>query len=168
MKALVFDSGPIINLALNNMLWILKPLKEKFKGDFYITESVKRECIDRPLTSKKFKYEALETFKEKWDKKYPSISKSWEKNWVELSTFFKYPQEIRTLIYTTNPIESLNRGLKKISKTRSVFPNEDAIFKLLYLAVNDISKRWTQRIRNWGAIHSQLCIFFEERLSNYI
>jgi hypothetical protein len=63
MKSIVFDSGPIINLALNNLLWILKPLKEKFKGEFYITNSVKRECIDRPLTSKKFKYEALETLK---------------------------------------------------------------------------------------------------------
>lgn len=111
---------------------------------------------------------SLEDFKEKWDRKYPNISKSWEKNWAELATFFKYPQEIRTLIYTTNPIESLNRGLKKISKTRSVFPNEDAIFKLLYLAVHDISKRWTQKARNWGPIYAQLSIFFEERLSRHI
>lgn len=111
---------------------------------------------------------SLEYFKEKWDRKYPNIAKSWEKNWAELATFFKYPQEIRTLIYTTNPIESLNRGLKKISKTRSVFPNEDAIFKLLYLAVHDISKRWTQKAKNWGAIYAQLSIFFEERLSRHI
>jgi len=112
--------------------------------------------------------QSLESFKENWDFKYPNISKSWEKNWAELAIFFKYPQEVRTLIYTTNPIESLNRGLKKISKTRSVFPNEDAIFKLLYLAVHDISKRWTQKVRNWGVIYAQLSIFFEERLSRYI
>lgn len=111
---------------------------------------------------------ALESFKATWDRKYPNISKSWENNWAELATFFKYPQEVRTLIYTTNPIESLNRGLKKISKTRSVFPNEDAIFKLLYLAIQDISKRWTQTLRNWGAIYAQLSIFFEERLKPYI
>lgn len=119
-------------------------------------------------SSEKAALEALELFGNKWNRKYPNILKSWEKNWAELSTFFKYPQEIRTLIYTTNPIESLNRGLKKISKTRSIFPNEDAILKLLYLAINDINKRWTQKAKNWGAIYAQLTIFFEERLSQYI
>lgn len=119
-------------------------------------------------SSEKAALEALELFGNKWNRKYPNILKSWEKNWAELSTFFKYPQEIRTLIYTTNPIESLNRGLKKISKTRSIFPNEDAILKLLYLAINDINKRWTQKAKNWGAIYAQLSIFFEERLSKYI
>lgn len=111
---------------------------------------------------------SLDMFKNKWDKKFPNISKSWEKNWGELAAFFKYSQEIRTLIYTTNPIESLNRGLRKISKTRSVFPNEEAIFKLLYLAINDISKKWSQILRNWGPIYAQLSIFFEERLSKHI
>ena len=109
----------------------------------------------------------LDDFKEKWDKKYPNIAMSWEKNWGELATFFKYPQEIRTIIYTTNPIESVNRGIKKVSKNRSVFPNEQAIFKLLYLAIENISKKWIQNIRNWGMIYAQLSIFFEERLSRY-
>jgi len=111
--------------------------------------------------------EALESFKKKWNNKYPHIYKSWKKNWAELATFYKYPMEIRKLIYTTNPIESFNRGLKKVSKTRSIFPNEDAILKLLYLAVQDISKRWTVRIKNWGPIYAQLSIFFEERLNKY-
>lgn len=110
----------------------------------------------------------LEDFDQKWGKKFPNISTSWRKNWGELATFFKYPKEIRTLIYTTNPIESLNRGLKKVSKNRAVFPTEDAILKLLYLAINDIQKRWTQTIRNWGVIYAQLSIFFEERISNYV
>jgi len=92
---------------------------------------------------------ALEAFEKSWNKKYPHIAASWRRNWGELATFFKYPAEVRTLIYTTNPIESLNRGLKKVTKTRSVFPNEDALFKLLYLAVGDISKKWTMRIRDW-------------------
>lgn len=118
-------------------------------------------------SSEKAAMEALESFGKKWNRKYPNISKSWEKNWAELSTFYKYPREIRTLIYTTNPIESFNRGLKKISKTRSIFPNEDAVFKLLYLATNDISKRWTQKIKNWGPIYAQLCTFFEVRLCRY-
>lgn len=110
----------------------------------------------------------LEDFDQKWGKKFPNISTSWRKNWGELATFFKYPKEIRTLIYTTNPIESLNRGLKKVSKNRAVFPTEDAILKLLYLAINDIQKRWTQTIRNWGVIYAQLSIFFEERISYYV
>jgi transposase-like protein len=110
----------------------------------------------------------LEEFEQKWGKKFPNISTSWRKNWGELATFFKYPKEIRTLIYTTNPIESFNRGLKKVSKNRAVFPSEDAIFKLLFLAINDIQKRWTQTIRNWGVIYAQLSIFFEERISNHV
>lgn len=112
--------------------------------------------------------EALSDFEEKWDKKYPHISKSWHTNWSELSTFFVYPQEIRTLIYTTNPIESFNRGIRKVTKNRGAFPTEQAALKLLYLAVQDISKKWTQTIRNWGVIFSQLCIFFEDRLSKYL
>lgn len=112
--------------------------------------------------------EALAAFKEKWDSKYPHISRSWETNWPELSAFFKYTPEIRKLIYTTNPIESFNRALRKVTKTRSTFPTEDALMKLMYLAVLDIERRWTQVIRNWGQIYSQLCIFFEERLRPYM
>lgn len=112
--------------------------------------------------------EALESFKRKWDAKYPHISRSWEANWAELSVFFKYTPEIRKLIYTTNPIESFNRALRKVTKTRSLFPTEDALMKLMYLAVRDIERRWTQTIRSWGTIYSQLSIFFEERLAPYI
>lgn len=112
--------------------------------------------------------EALESFKRKWDAKYPHISRSWETNWAELSVFFKYTPEIRKLIYTTNPIESFNRALRKVTKTRSLFPTEDALMKLMYLAVRDIERRWTQTIRSWGTIYSQLSIFFEERLAPYI
>ena len=112
--------------------------------------------------------EALESFKRKWDAKYPHISRSWETNWAELSVFFKYTPEIRKLIYTTNPIESFNRALRKVTKTRSLFPTEDALMKLMYLAVRDIERRWTQTIRSWGTIYSQISIFFEERLAPYI
>ena len=112
--------------------------------------------------------DALSAFEEKWNKKYPHISKSWHTNWDELSTFFVYPQEIRTLIYTTNPIESFNRGIRKVTKNRGSFPTEQAALKLLYLAVQDMSKKWTTALKNWGLIFSQLCIFFEERLSKYL
>ena len=111
---------------------------------------------------------ALEQFGKTWDDKYPHISKSWKTNWAELSTFFKYSSEIRKLIYTTNPIESFHRSLRKVTKIRSIFPNEDACLKLVYLAIQDIEKRWTQIIRDWGKIYSQLLIHFEERVSKYL
>ncbi len=111
---------------------------------------------------------SLDNFEKKWAKKYPHIAASWRRNWEGLVTFFKYPTEIRTLIYTTNPIESLNRGLKKVSKNRAIFPNEEALFILLYLTVNDISKKWTMRIRDWATIYSQLNIYFEEQLNKFV
>jgi transposase-like protein len=106
----------------------------------------------------------LERFAFKWDSKYPYISKSWINNWSELSNYFQYSPEIRQLIYTTNSIESLNRGIRKVTKARSVFPTEDAVIKLFYLALQDIEKRWTQVIRDWGRIYSQLQIHFGDRL----
>ena len=94
--------------------------------------------------------------------------RQWRRNWTELATFFKYPAEIRKLIYTTNPIESFNRGLRKVSKNKGVFPNEDAVVKLFYLAIKQMEKKWTLARRDWGTIYSQLLIYFEERLNKYI
>lgn len=85
--------------------------------------------------------DALDSFAETWDKKYPKISKSWRENWADLSTYFKYPQEVRRLIYTTNPIEAFNRQLRKVTKSKSVFPTDDCLFKMLYLAMMDITKK---------------------------
>lgn len=107
---------------------------------------------------------ALEEFSKKWDGKYPQISKSWRSNWANLSTYFKYPQEIRRLIYTTNAIEGFNRQLRKVTKSKSVFPTDDSLLKMLYLAMIDITKKWTGRQREWGKIHAQLAIFFAERM----
>jgi len=112
--------------------------------------------------------QALEDFKHQWDGKYPHVSKSWERNWSELATFFKYSKEIRKLIYTTNPIESFNRSLRKVSKNRPVFPHENAVIKVYYLATMRIEKKWTQKIRDWGQIYSQLLIQFNERLLPYL
>ena len=105
----------------------------------------------------------LETFDEKWGKKYPKIAISWRDNWANLSTYFKYPQEVRTLIYTTNTIEGFNRQLRKVTKNKGVFPTDDSLIKMLYLAMMDITKKWTGKRREWGQIHSQLEIFFEDR-----
>ena len=108
--------------------------------------------------------DALETFAGIWNKKYPKISKSWRENWPNLSTYFKYPQEVRRLIYTTNPIEAFNRQLRKVTKSKSVFPTDDSLFKMLYLAMMDITKKWTGRRQDWGVIHSQLSIYFADRM----
>ena len=108
----------------------------------------------------------LESFGEKWNGKYPKIAQSWNANWPRLSTYFKYPQEVRTLIYTTNAIEGFNRQLRKVTKSKSVFPTDDSLLKMLYLAMMDITKKWTGKRRDWGIIHSQLEVFFAERLSD--
>ena len=104
----------------------------------------------------------LDAFDEKWGGKYPKIALSWRANWPNLSTYFKYPQEVRTLIYTTNAIENFNRQLRKV--TKPVFPTDDSLLKMLYLAMIDITKKWTGRRKDWGQIHSQLEIFFADRL----
>ena len=106
----------------------------------------------------------LEQFEEKWQDKYPKIGHSWRSNWPTLSTYFKYPQEVRTLIYTTNAIENFNRQLRKVTKSKSVFPTDDSLLKMLYLAMMDITKKWTGRRRDWGIIHSQLEIYFGDRI----
>ncbi len=107
----------------------------------------------------------LDLLDEKWGGKYPKIAKSWRDNWVNLSTYFKYPEAVRRLIYTTNTIEGFNRQLRKVTKSKTVFPTDDSLLKMLYLATMDITKKWTGHRQNWGQIHSQLEIFFEERLS---
>lgn len=107
----------------------------------------------------------LENFDEKWGNKYPKIAISWRDNWANLSTYFKYPQEVRTLIYTTNAIEGFNRQPRKVTKNKGVFPTDDSLLKMLYLAMMDITKKWTGKRREWGQIHSQLEIFFADRLS---
>ncbi len=108
--------------------------------------------------------EGLDRLEEKWGLKYPSSVASWRNNWPQLSAYFKYPHELRRMIYTTNQIENYNRQLRKVTKTRTIFPSDDALFKLLYLATMDITEKWTGRDRDWGKILSQLCIYFEERI----
>ena len=107
---------------------------------------------------------ALDAFAEIWDSKYPRISKSWYDNWPNLSTYFKFPLELRKLIYTTNTIEGFNRQLKKVTKAKSVFPTDDSLFKMLYLAMKDITKKWTGRRQDWSRIYAQLSIYYGDRI----
>ena len=96
----------------------------------------------------------LDSFGEKWSGKYPKIAKSWKDNWANLSTYFKYPEAVRRLIYTTNAIEGFNRQLRKVTKSKTVFPSDDSLLKMLYLAMMDITKKWTGHRQDWGQIHS--------------
>ena len=100
----------------------------------------------------------LAIFKDKWGKQYPTAVRSWEENWDILSTYYDYPVEIRKIIYTTNAIEGLNRQFRKVTKTKTVFPNDDSLRKMLYLAIQNLSSKWTQRCRNWDMIQNQLAI----------
>lgn len=106
----------------------------------------------------------LEEFAEKWDSQYPTISPAWRRNWERIVPFLAYPQEIRKVIYTTNAIESVNRGLRKIIKNRGSFPNDEAALKLLYLALGNISQKWTKPIKEWKAAMNRFAIVFEGRL----
>jgi transposase-like protein len=108
--------------------------------------------------------EALERFSQRWDAKYPAISPSWRADWPRLTVFFDYGPEIRKVIYTTNAIESLNYSLRKLLKTRGAFPNDDAIIKILYLAINRVAKKWTMPIRDWKAAINQFVILFGDRV----
>jgi len=102
---------------------------------------------------------------EKWGAKYPMVLKSWQTNWENLSSYFKYSPEVRRLIYTTNSIEGLHRQIRKFTKTKGAFTSENALFKLVFSAINYASRKWSQPIHNWGVTISQLDIFFPDRLS---
>ena len=104
----------------------------------------------------------LMIFKDKWEKQYPTAIRSWEDNWDILSTYFDYPVEIRKIIYTTNAIEGLNRQFRKVTKTKTAFPSDDSLRKMLYLAIQNLSNKWTQRCRNWDLIRNQLEIMYTE------
>jgi len=108
--------------------------------------------------------EALEDFGEKWNKKYPLIHRSWESNWENLTHYLGYTQEIRKVIYTTNAIESLNMSLRRVIKVKGSFPNDQAALKLLFMALQNITKRWTMPVRDWGQALNQLAIKFGSRV----
>ena len=110
----------------------------------------------------------LDSFEEVWGKKYPLSIRSWRTNWAELATYFKYPGELRRIIYTTNSAESYHRQLRKVTKSKSIFPNDKALLKMLYLATMDATDKWTMRLRDWPLILSQLTIYFKERVSDYV
>jgi len=115
---------------------------------------------------------AREEFREKWDRKYPSILRSWDANWTDLTTFFEFPEEIRHLIYTTNAVEAYHRmesatcgELRKFTKAKAIFPTDDSIRKVVFLSVKEIAKKWTLPARDWAYAYSQIMIFFADRFA---
>ena len=101
---------------------------------------------------------------EKWGKKYPLVMKSWQNNWEQLSQYFKYPYELRRIVYTTNIIEGLHRQMRKFTKNKGSFTSENALLKLIYCACQKAMEKWNQPIHNWSLIISQLDVYFDGRL----
>jgi putative transposase len=106
----------------------------------------------------------LDLFCKKWDKQYPTVGKSWLANWANIAPFLTYPANIRKVIYTTNAIESINRSIRKVIKNRTIFPNDTAVFKLAYMALKNLAKKWTMSLHNWSMALNQFAILFEDRL----
>ena len=119
-------------------------------------------------TSKDIAEDELLKLDEKWGKKYPIVINSWNNKWENLSHYFKYPHSIRKIIYTTNIIESIHRQFRKLTKTKGAFPSKDSLLKLLYMGIQNAKQKWTQPVPNWSQTISQLAIFFEGRLDEYL
>lgn len=144
----------VVHQIRNSSRYVVWTDKKQFTADM-------KEIYNAP--NKEAALEAFKQFKEKWNKKYPHAIQSWERNWEELTAFFNYPLEIRKMIYTTNTIESMNSTIRKYTRTRTIFPDDNAALKAIYLAINIIEKKWTNQIRNWGIILNQFLITFESR-----
>ena len=102
--------------------------------------------------------------KEKWNEKYPNSMERWEKNWDVISPIFKFTEDVRKVIYTTNAIESLNSSYRRLNRQRSVFPHPTALLKALYLSTHEATKKWTIPLRNWGKVYGELSIMYGDRM----
>ena len=132
---------------------------KKFSSDFKAVYNAPNETAA---------WTELETVREKWGKKYPYAISNWENNWEDVSSFFQFSDNIRRIMYTTNIIEALNRQYRKVTKTKSVFPSDQSLEKMLYLASENITKKWTQRYRGWDQVLNQLIVLYGERLTQHL
>lgn len=145
----------VIHQIRNSMKYIASKDQKEFMGDL-------KPVYQAPnLSMAEMKFNDL---KEKWGKKYPVVISSWERNWDNLTSYFAYDEHIRKLIYTTNAVEGFHRQVRKLTKTKGVFPNDMSLLKLIYLAVQHISKKWTQPLQNWALTAQQLKIKFGDRM----
>ena len=137
----------------------LKYVGSKNQKEFMVDLKRVYQAVNKELAESE-----LDILENKWKDKYPIVINSWRKNWERLSQYFKYPEDIRRIIYTTNTIEAVHRQFRKLTKTKGAFPNQDSLLKLLYMGICNASKKWTMPIQNWSLTISQLAIFFEGRL----
>ena len=144
----------IIHMIRNTLKYVGSKYQKEFMADL--------KLVYKAPTEDKAKAE-LDNLEDKWGGKYPLVIKSWRRNWENLSTYFKFPEEIRRMIYTTNAVEALHRQMRKVTKNRSIFPNDEALSKILFLAIRDVSKKWTMPLQNWAFTISQLAVIFEGR-----
>ena len=149
----------VIHMLRNSFKYVSYKDLKKFASDF-------KNVYNAPTESAALA--ELELVKETWGKKYPYAISNWENNWEDVSSFFQFSDEIRRIMYTTNIIEGLNRQYRKVTKTKSVFPSDASLEKMLYLASRNITQKWTQRYRNWDQVLSQLIILYDERLTQYL
>ena len=145
----------IVHQIRNSLKYVASKNHKEFMKDLKLVyQAISKEAAE----------EALVALEKKWGKKYPIVINSWKNKWENLSYYFKYPESIRKIIYTTNIIESVHRQFRKLTKTKGAFPNENSLLKLLYMGIQNAQKKWTMPIRNWNLTLSQLAIFFEGRL----
>ncbi len=140
----------------------------KYVGSKYMKEFMRDLKPVYKAPTKDAAEEALLLLEEKWGEKYPMVINSWKRNWEELSAYFEFSEPIRRIIYTTNTVEGFNRQIRKITKTKGGFVNDESLFKLVFLVYKDIVKKWNKSISNWAEIISQFSIIFDERLEDYI
>ena len=149
----------VIHMPRNSFKYVNYSDLKKFSSDFKAVYNAPNETAA---------YSELEILKEKWGRKYPYAIRNWENNWEDVSSFFQFSEEIRKIMYTTNILEGLNRQYRKVTKTKSVFPSDQSLEKMLYLASENITKKWTQRYRGWDQVLNQLIVLYGERLSQYL
>ena len=149
----------VIHMMRNSFKYVNYSDLKQFSSDF---KSVYNAPSETAALSE------LEKVREKWGKKYPYAVSNWENNWEDVSSFFQFSDDIRRIMYTTNIIEGLNHQYRKVTKTKSVFPSDSALEKILYLASGNVVKKWTQRYRNWDRVLNQLTVLYGERLTQYL
>lgn len=146
----------IVHQIRNSIRYVASKNQKEFMKDLkLIYQAISKEAAQIEL----------DNLESKWGKKYPIVIQSWKNKWENLSAYFKYPEDIRRIIYTTNIIESVHRQFRKLTKTKGAFPNENSLLKLLYMGIQNASKKWTMPMRNWSLTISQLAIFFEGRIN---
>ena len=149
----------IIHLIRNATKFVNYKDKKEFCRDLKAVYTAKNEKEGKEL---------LDKMQDKWKNKYPISLKTWQDNWDTICPFFSYSQPVRKIMYTTNAIESLNRGYRKYTKTKSVFPSDESLMKCMYLATINIAKKWNTRYRDWDIVLGELMIMFPEKLESYL